>query len=787
MSSPRHYFLNERHQLAPADKLGGGGKKTITGIEWKSHGSGLSKKLCALRQARQQSSDPTSGSRLFIVAKQALQLSKNSKAKDAVNDQKTETPDFAGKDSQVLKRMGLDLVAVQPDGAAIVHASLTQIEQIEKSLEMLSDLSQREKNKWATITDFYDVSLDYKTSESWWPDAASGEILDAVIDLQPLITSLESDLLIKALKFRLGQGEKLLRIGVEFTGRRWIGAQLRFSTIKKLCHEFQAIYSIHPIPIAGAAAVEQSLMLSVVQPDFPTITVDPRSLPCVGVVDTGIPSDHLYLGPFRVGQKNGDYTPGEVTSSHGSRVASRVVFGEVGNTGEVLKAECSVYDLRLGDMRISGGSTRIFEDAVLGAIADVVENAPNVRVFNLSFDASNDLAAFEGSYRDSVLRRLADLDNRCFELDILCVIAAGNSSPGTVPIPTYPQHVDAPEWSLRTWSRCFNAITCGGTSEDLNAEGVAREVGAPSPFTRIGPGFANSPKPDFSASAGNTDTSYAATSGRGLGVLCCNEEGVWEDHPGTSFAAPLLAREAARTMAFLQSRCAPGTKPFAALVKAVLALCATPPTLPKGYQKLASRTLGFGSVKLEDVIALTANKALFFWQGIISNEDEILTVQLPLPGEWIRASTMPQLRLVCAWETPVNAAVEHVWACRRVDITFRHLEVSEALPSKKKTSKGYPLVERIYSLGEAKAGLEKADYCLLELKYTHLEMAEYPAGQLEFSPQQRIGIAFELSDQSPDKVSPHPFVQSLPVAASLNQLSSVVPAARHAISIRSLG
>ena len=785
MSAPRHYFLNERHQLAPSEKAGGGSTSKILGIEWKTHGTSLSKSLETIKHARRHSADPTSNSRLFVVAKPASQISKESKAKTAPTGEKQSTPDFAGKQSQVLAKMGFDLIAVQTDGSAIVHTTAARLKQIEKTLTHLAELSQREKNKWATLTDFKELSADYKTSPDWWPPEEGGAVLDCVIDFQPLIPPREVDLLIGAIKTRLSEGEKLQRIGVEFTGRKWLGAKLKFSTVMMLCQEFQAIYSIHPPLIALAAASNTSAKVARQVAASHIVPADPHALPCVGVIDTGIPEDHVLLAPYRIGQKNGQHTPGEVQCSHGSLVAGRVVFGDIdcvdGEPVSKLVGKCSVYDLRLGH----GPGGEIYEASVSQAIADVVESAPHVRVFNLSFDSVIPLDGLVDSRRDAVLRRLAELDNRAFELDIICVIAAGNSVEGVVPTTPYPAHFKQPEWRLRTWSRCFNALTCGGIADEFHAEGVANEARAPSPFSRVGPGFAKSRKPDFSAPAGNCDSTYQRRPGSGLGVWCCNESGQWEDHFGTSYAAPLLAREAARIMAYLQTKCEPGNRPFASLVKAVMGLCAKRPDLPKQYENLAKHTLGFGRVTLEDVEATTEDRALFLWQGIIGSEDEILTVELPVPGEWVKACEAPELRLVCAWETPVNAAAEKIWACRKLDITLRPLGGAEALKASNTNSKGYPLIERVYALvGKPRAEIERNDACLLELKYTHLEMAEYPAGILDFTPQQRISLAFEIYDARAGGPSPHAYVQVLPVAASLNRLSTILPAARQAVSIR---
>ena len=461
-------------------------------------------------------------------------------------------------------------------------------------------------------------------------------------------------------------------------------------------------------------------------------------------------------------------------------VASRVVFGEVecdrGSPTKPLVPACSVYDIRIGE-----GPGKIYPDGVEPVFGMMASNAPDVRVFNLSIDADTDVDALEASYRDAWMRRIADLDNRIFSDDVLVVVAAGNSVPGVIPNPSYPRHVDDLQWRLRAWPRCFNAITCGGTADKLNPDGVAKEAGAPSPFTRIGPGLAKSPKPDFSAHAGNSNAEYRYQPGSELGVWVNNADGLWEDINGTSHAAPLLARAAARTFALLQQRCESGSRPFACLVKACLALHAKRPELSRSLHKLADRTLGFGVVDFEKIEKQRPENAVFLWQGIIPTEDDQITVELPVPGNWVKEANEPILRLIAAWDTPVNHAAEDIWACRKVDVTVRPADGHKALNAKNLWGRSqYTFVKRDYPLDDE---LADRDTCLMEVRYSHVQMAPYP-GSLVFSPQQRIGVAFELIDAGESPVSPHPFVQSLPVAASLNRLSTQLPASRQAVSIK---
>lgn len=787
---PRQYFLNERHQLVPTAREGGRQPQPVLGVNWQSRGDSLSKSLETFRTARRTSPDPSSRRRLFIVAKPPSGLAKSSTSQQAEEGKLESKVDLAGKDSQIIGRIGFDLLAVTKDGSAIVHATDERIEQMVQSLNRLGELGTRDKNRWAHVTRLFEIPAEYKTSLDWWGTPDKQDALEVIVDLQPFLTRPEVEQVIKAITSRLKDGEKLKRSGTEFTGRKWLAGAMRFKTIVDLAKNFQAIYSIHPPLVAVTTATKQrsrarspsALKVLALQ------TVDGRTLPCVAVLDTGIPSDHICLGPYRRGEVIGEGTSGAIHDSHGSLVASRVVFGDVvcddGLPSDDLVGACSIYDVNVGD-----GPGKIYPDAIDHAIGVVTASARDIRVFNLSFDSEEALDTYENSYRDAWLRRLADLDNRAFSEDLLFVVAAGNSGRGIRPSSPYPRHIDDPQWALRAWSRCFNALTCGGTADRPDpGDGVASEPGAPSPFTRIGPGFANSRKPDFSAHAGNCGPTYQYSPGTGQGVWCCNDSGLWEDHSGTSFAAPLLAREAARTFAFLQKRCDAGARPFAALVKAVLALNGRRPLdLSQPVKKLADKTVGFGAVRFEDIESANAGRAAFLWQGIIGSEDEVLTVELPLPGSWVESAESPVLRLISAWDTPVNPAAEHVWACRKVELTLRPAGGLDALRFKGRNASGYPLVERHYELdGDVRSELVNHDNCLLELKYSRQGMAEYPPGFLEFSPQQRVAIAYELYDESESAVSPHSAIQALPIAVqgTLNRLSTIVPAARHAISIR---
>ena len=212
---------------------------------------------------------------------------------------------------------------------------------------------------------------------------------------------------------------------------------------------------------------------------------------------------------------------------------------------------------------------------VLGGIAGA---APDVRVFNLSFGNDRPLSAFSELERGEHRVNLRDLDNFIFARDSVVVVAAGNSPRGIIPSPGYPDHHADPRWALGPWACGFNTMVCGAFVSRLSTKGLVKNIGWPSPFTRIGPGLCDAPVPSFSAEGGDTDDQYGW--GPGLGVWCFSGRGLPEDKVGTSFAAPLLAREAALILQQMQQHCVPGTQPFGVTARAFLTLTLNSATGP---------------------------------------------------------------------------------------------------------------------------------------------------------------------------------------------------------------
>jgi len=503
-------------------------------------------------------------------------------------------------------------------------------------------------------------------------------------------------------------------------------------------------------------------------------------MPTVAALDTGVPVNHARLSPYRRGQYLDRLSAGRALGDHGSFVASRVVFGDP-NSYE--SASAAVGRCRYYDANVAISDEEIEDKSVVPSMTAIVATAPDVRVFNLSCDNRKPLEDLDEVERREKLVLVQDLDNFIFGNDVLAVVAAGNTPRGVPPATPYPDHYDDPTWRLGHWARSFNALTCGSTVERLSPGGLVSEVGWPSAFARLGPGLCESPKPDFAAHGGNCTGAYIHTAG--LGVWGCTAQGLWEDRSGTSFAAPLLAQEAALALRQLERVCHPGARPFCVTAKAFLVLTALPPSLPGRVRPLADRALGRGYASARRLAIPLPGTAVFIWQGVIDGPKDVVRVQLPIPRDWLDQASAPRLRLVVSWDPPVNQAAHDVWACRRLLARLRPGPDARAMYPRGPAHRSYPLLDRLYDLTRLPAGVSvRGDTWLIELSYE--QIADYYPG-MDFSPQQRTAFAAELWDDSEEPVSPQGAVQALLVSRTMTRLSVPPTVVRTPVVLRVRG
>jgi hypothetical protein len=682
---------------------------------------------------------------------------------------------FAGEQSQAFDRLGLQLIEVFPNGTAMVHAMPEQIARMRADLANLPQGNHRQQGQWVNIESFDWIPADVKFDEAWLTEIGAGAAV-AHIKFQPFLTTFETDAVIRAIEQMLRKfpRNELLGKEVGYRGRFWLRATLSADCVRVLAEEFAAIQAIHP-PILAKLSGSVGEPAATGYLELPPTTTAITALPCVGVVDTSVPDMHRLLAGARRGTVLAPQCENSANDSHGSSVASRVVFGDldfVANPNTLPQPTCSYFEVRAADKRSTATKIQIRAESVVGAVFNVTNSAPDVRVFNLSFDSEKPLNALQEvnpAYFRQVIKVMEDFDNLAFDEDTLLVIAAGNVDAGNIPVPGYPKHHADGRWQLHAYSRCFNALTCGGTNPRVSAAGLANEKGAPSPFSRLGPGFARSPKPDFCAPAGNTNTDYGQQSGLGVGAISAHGEPL--EVFGTSQAAPLLAREAAFVLSELRRFCPPETRPYVCTAKAILALTADDVAgrLSSEYRDISGLALGYGRASAERLKQPHPDSALIFWQGFAERAGDKLRVRIPIPRAWLDAATAPQLRICIAWDTPVNSAVES-WACRDVSLTLCATEESHGASGTQRKGSGYPLYSRTWDLLKAAEKTPPSeDFWIVEMSYK--QIAAYAAAHFP-TPLQRIAFAAELKDIGENPRSPQSFVQQIPAAQEMTRFST---------------
>lgn len=490
------------------------------------------------------------------------------------------------------------------------------------------------------------IPVELRLDDGWVRSLRPHSATNAVVEFQPLLSRTDVEVLLKSIGalLRRDRKEAMTGIGTDFSGRYWAQGWMTPESLKSIAKTFYSVQTLHS-PLTSLVVTSKGrervsrVQLSAAQP-----LADVTTLPTVAVLDTGVPADHSVLSRYRRGAFVAPNSCGQPLSDHGSFVASRVVFGDIDPTEgspATNAGACRYYDVL-----VATSVDEIDNKSVALAIQAVVATAPDVRVFNLSFDTKLPLDQMTFTNKKENLLLVQDLDNLIFRDDILVVVSAGTSPRGVPPITPYPGHYDDPNWQLGAWARSFSSLTCGSFVDKLVPEGLVKNLGWPSPFARVGPGLCESPKPDFSEHGGNASTDWRFASG--LGVFGMNAAGLWEDNCGTSFAAPLLARQAAFALKRLQKVCLPGARPYSVTVKAFLALTATGQTLTGAVKTLAERTLGRGRASAERLRRPLVEKAVLLWQGLLEGLEKSLGSRCLFP----RTGTIKLNGPSCAWLSP---------------------------------------------------------------------------------------------------------------------------------------
>ncbi|EAE6207315.1 S8 family serine peptidase [Listeria innocua] len=259
---------------------------------------------------------------------------------------------------------------------------------------------------------------------------------------------------------------------------------------------------------------------------------DLDNLPLVCVLDDGV-----YFPDNLSGSIAGRWTSPDInynTSAHGTKVASRIIFGE--NLAEQIQNKLLVPKARIIDAVISDGNT-VTEAKIISRIRKAVQEVKHITTtFCLAFNDNSSSIFGE----KSVSKLAFELDVISYTEGVNFVVSMGNHELWRTlnDINDIYEHEGA---RLASPAESFHSLSIGSITKDQHPDSMS-DINALSPFSRLGYGFANSYKPDLVYPGGNVckqDTRCFIPKTSDLLVI--NSGGYISLDFGTSFSTPLAA------------------------------------------------------------------------------------------------------------------------------------------------------------------------------------------------------------------------------------------------------
>lgn len=458
-----------------------------------------------------------------------------------------------------------------------------------------------------------------------------------------------------------------------------VKARLRGSTLRKLLEmPIVAEIELPPTPVFDAVQAGRADKKNFAKPQRPNLD-GPR----VCVLDSGIAAAHPLLAS-NVGHEEAILTSKTSPADrhgHGTRVGGVAVFGSVRGcyTSGTFSSPIVLFSARVLNDQNRFDDEKLIVNQMRTAIQTFKKAPHNCRVFNLSL----------GSFQPADTRRQSPwaeaLDILAREEQVLLVVSAGNNvsiltnnaKEAETVLKNHPKQFLSPDAGLADPASAAIAVTVGALVEHevpavrrgAGASDLFRPVGKisePSPFTRVGPGFAKAVKPEFVDVGGNLVWEGSGNTYRRI----CQDEGVSvmsfdREHTkrlfafdsGTSYAAPRTARTAA--LVWHKLRADLGRDPHPNLVRALLATSASVPDPSRALieskldKKAVLRVCGYGQVDEELAMVSSDRRVTLIAEGSLQI-DRFRIYEIPTPAEFKKVKGEKRITVALAFDPPVR-------------------------------------------------------------------------------------------------------------------------------------
>ncbi|GAC41984.1 S8 family peptidase [Paenibacillus popilliae] len=484
------------------------------------HGTNLAKGIEAIRKSHRQNKTPISDK--IIIFKVELE------EEDTIDDR--------GDFEKLFSNNKLRVNSIKKSNVAIVSTSPANLNEFDRKLSQYTQKDGKSHGFFQYIKSISSYASEDKLAQSL---KDSAEIQDVQITLIP---SLESSDYEKMIEFLSGnilsvKGELLDNIILQ-NNTPVLRALIPSSGLKVLADQ-EIVLEIGRTPFfetetegGGQAEI-----------DFDDVKIeflhDPRELPIICVLDDGVslPESMSDCIAGKYISEDLEFAP---TCEHGTKVASRAIFGDDIDT-QVLNKQL-VPKVRIIDAAISDGLTPLDEPTLIKRIRLAVESIKDrAQIFCLALNQQDSLS---GDFISNLAFELDSLTKKYTDYGIQFVVPTGNHKLWSY-YSSLDDIIDDDASRMAAPSESFYALTVGSVSRDNHPDSISGREEL-SPFSRIGFGFAGSPKPDVVYPGGNV---YIKDNKGFISANCAayviNNEGKLTQDFGTSFSAPLAAQELA--------------------------------------------------------------------------------------------------------------------------------------------------------------------------------------------------------------------------------------------------
>lgn len=474
---------------------------------------------------------------------------------------------------------------------------------------------------------------------------------------------------------------------------------------------------------------------------FPTPAKPAADGPRLCILDSGITSGHPLLSPF-VGDASSVHStiPSAADiAGHGTAVASVAVYGDLRRhiADGSFSSPLTIFSARMLDDAAKLDPDRLVVTQMRDAIERYRVPPHNCRIFNLSFGEERTFLQ-KSSGRQGIWAEA--LDQLALKYDVVIVVAAGNQGVETTItaeaealVVSKGRHLRSPDHRLVDPSTAALAVTVGATTTRVTPTvrpGATQnditfpvsDSGAPSPFTRVGPGVGGSIKPDFVDEGGNLVWT-GFTSHRKivrddelsvlvLGNTFAGRTGWFRHDIGTSLAAPRVARVAAMLEHSLRVQL--GRPPTGNLIRALLGAGAAQQPSMDAHCGADSTVAFSGYGRVDEDYSLWSSDS----RVVLYSEDEVpldhfALFEVPVPDAFIALKGKKSISVALAYDPPVRAKREEYLGITADFDLFRGIDqqlLFDHYRTRKKVEGPTPKIDRYRVDLSPGGGLRRGDF-----------------------------------------------------------------------------